>query len=156
MGNSIFYTDGKFYLGNNSYANSMFSRDGKVVALGHMEEIGEYKNEADKIVYMEEKYIYPDYTGFIEEVEYDFYETGDELLTLYDKKMAKKVTSGKEMPGFKLGDESTMAVYSSNLMKLVPGKTMEVRRLIVEDKVIYDEAEYLEEQWYELMLTQQF
>lgn len=156
MGNSIFYTDGKFYLGNNSYANSMFTRDGKVVALGDMEDIGGYKNEADKIVRMEEMFVYPDYTGFIEEVEYDFYDTGDELLTLYDKKMAKKVTSGKEMPGFAPGDDATMAVYSANLMKLVPGKTMEVRRLIVENKVIYDEEEYLEEQWYELMLTQQF
>lgn len=156
MGDSIFYTDGKFYLGNNNYANSMFSRDGKVVALGDMEEIGGYKNEADKIVRMEEQFVYPDYTGFIEEVEYDFNETGDELLTLYDKKMAKKVTGNGGLPGFSVGDESTMAVYSANLMKLVPGKTMEVRRLIVEDKVIYDEEEYLEEQWYELMLTQQF
>ena len=152
----IFYIGGGFYIGNKLYADSLYSEDGKIVAVGNMEEIGEYKNKADSIVRLDERYVYPDYTGFIEEVEYDFYDTGDEMLTLYDKKMAKKVTSGKEMPGFKVGDPTNMAVYSGNLMKLVPGKTMEVRRLILEDKVIYDEEEYLEEQWYELMLTQQF
>ena len=153
---SIFYTDGKFFTGDGRYVDSLFSKDGKVVAVGSMEEIGGYKNEADKIVRMEDRFVYPDYTGFIEEVEYDFNDIGDDLLTLYDKKQAKKVIAGQATEGFKPGDDTNLTVYTENLLKTVPGKCFEVRKLVLKDQVIYDEEEYLEEQWYEMLLTQQF
>lgn len=152
----LFFWNGKFYSGNGEYTECLYVEDGIIKASGSMKDIGEFRENADSSENMEGKYVYPDFCGFAPEVEYDFNDICDEMLSVYDRKMASSVLAGKHY-GFAEGDVCNMAVYDADLIRnTAPGKSMQVKRLYVDGKVKYDEEEYLEEQWYELLLTQQF
>lgn len=152
MSKSIFYTGGKFYVGDGQFADSVFSKDGVIVAIGD----GSFKDQADQVVDLTGRFIAPDFINDVKNVEYDFEEIHDEELIMYNKKMSKFMTSDKEMPGLKVGDETNLVVYDEDFTDLQRGRYVESKRLIAADEVVYDEEDFRDEQMYRLLINEHF
>lgn len=151
MSKSIFYT-GHFFVGGCEYADSLFSEDGVIKAIGD----DSFKDKAEEVVDLTDMYIAPDFVDEIKNVEYDFEEILDEELIMFNKKMSKFMTSGEEMPGFKVGDVTNMVVFDEDFTNLRMGRYVESKRLIVADEVTYDEQDFKDEQMYRMLINEHF
>lgn len=151
------YINGKFFVGESEFADSLFCSGEIIKDLGATAEMKKYEEKADEIVDLEERYVFPDFTGFIRNVEYDFSENGEDLLHAYDKKMANKVLADDVNECLQIGDVADFAVYDVDIIKATTyNKIYEARKLIVKGEVFYDEEEYAKEQWYWLLASQQY
>ena len=90
MSKKILYINGSFHTRGKEKVDALYTVDGKIEKLGQACDLIYLREEADQVIDFEGKYIYPDFCGFIEEVEFDCSETGEEMLNVYFKKMAKK------------------------------------------------------------------
>lgn len=152
MSKSIFYTGGKFFVGGDQYADSLFSVDGVIKAIGD----DSFKAQADNVVDLTGKFIAPDFIDDIKNVEYDFEEIHDEMLIMYNKRMSKFMTTEEVMPGLKVGDETNLVVFDEDFTHLQMGRYVESKRLIVKDEIVYDEEDFKDEQMYRLLVNEQF
>lgn len=158
MAKKVLYTNGKFYIGESAYADSLLCCDGKVekIILNSIE-AHSYEDNAEEIIDLNGRFAYPDFCGFIEEVEYDFSEGGEEMLNIYDKKMSKKILNDEYHTYIEEGNKANFAVYDLNLIKNTDiQKTPPARMLIVDGEVYYDEEDFAEQQFYTMMMSQQF
>ena len=152
MSKSIFYKGGKFFIGGRDYADSLFSQDGVIKAIGD----DSFKDQADEVVDLTDRFIAPDFIDDIKNVEYDFDDIHDEELILYNKRISKFMTSGEEMPGLKVGDPTNLVVFDEDFTDLKKGRYVESKRLILGDEVRYDEEDFKDEQMYRLLINEQF
>lgn len=158
MAKKVLYINGKFYNKESAFADSLLCCDGVIeeVILNPMD-VEKHKENADEIVDLNGRYAYPDFCGFIEEVEYDFSESGEDMLNIYDKKMAKKILNEEYDKYLGKGEKANFAVYDMDLIKNTDiQKTPPARMLIVNGEVYYDEEDFAEQQFYTLMMSQQF
>lgn len=157
MSKKVFYVNGNFYTQPPKTATCLYTCDGKIEAIGDMGEIGHLKEEAEETVDLKGMFIYPDFCGFIEEVEFDYSETGDEMLNLYDRKLAKKVLNDDTDKYLEVGDVCNFVAFDMDFIKNTSVERHPASRLlVVNGEVFYDEEAYAEEQWYWLLATQQF
>lgn len=158
MTKKVLFTNGKIYIGESDYADSLLCCDGAVekIFLNPME-AQNFQETAEKIVDLKGRFAYPDFCGFIEDVEYDFTEGGEDMLNIYDKKMAKKILNDEYHVYISEGDKANFAVYDLDLIKNTDiQRTPPARMLIVNGEVYYDEEDFAEQQFYTLMISQQF
>lgn len=156
MSRSILFTNGNFYCGKSAFADSLFCCDKKIVKVGTYKEVKKAAKEAEKVD-LNGRFAFPDFSGFIREVEFGCYEGGEEMLSLYDKKMARKVQEEKTDMYLREGDECTFATYDVDLLQNASqGKVPEMKQLIIDGELFYDEDSFAEEQWMWLMMQQYY
>lgn len=157
MTKNVLLTNGKFYTKESVFTGSLFCCDGIIEAIVNEIESEKYKEKADEIIDLKGRFGYPDFSGFIEEIEYDCTDGGDEMLNIYDKKMTKKVLNEEIDMYLEKGSKANIALYDMDLIKNTDiQKSPPVRALIVNGQLFYDEDEYAEEQYFWLMSAQQF
>ena len=157
MSKKILYINGNYYTKGEKRVDALFSVDGKIEKLGQACDLVSLRGEADEVVDFEGKYIYPDFCGLIEEVEFDCSEEGETMLNVYFKKMGKKAFKKETNMYLEEGDDCNLAVYPVDLLKFA-GETRypDAEYLVVNGEIFYNEEEYAEEQWMWLLLNQQY
>lgn len=153
----VLYKNAKFYTEGKEKVDALYAVDGIIEKLGQECNMMELHQEADEVIDLKEMYAYPDFCRFIEDVEFDLSESGEEMLELYFRKMAKKVLDNKVNMYLEEGDEANFAVYAVDLLKSVSNKGHpDGKYLVVNGEIKYDEEAYADEQWMWLLMTQRF
>lgn len=157
MSKKILYINGSFHTRGDERVDALYTVDGKIEKLGQACDMICLRGEADEVVDFEGKYIYPDFSGFIEEVEFDCSEAGEEMLNVYFKKMAKKAFRKETDMYLEEGNKCDFAVYPVDLLRYATeNKYPDAEYLIVDGEIFYDEAEFADEQWMWLLASQQY